>query len=346
MTRRSGFTLIELLVVIAIIAILAAMLFPVFARARESARKIQCLSNVKNIATAVQMYLVDWDRFPCNTQNAESLAYFITEPGGGDESQPDRCYRGRQANPFLRWSVIMDEYVKNHDVYRCPSARRWIGASWIVPNYGRGYLAYLKETEGSWGQTAMSKPVYEGGWAAPSGPCVLAFPPGWGGTITDSMAQNSASSEDTGAVEITISFAEDGLVNAKTSQVADVSNCIVAGDTSVFVNILGVSDIMYGLCRSSCGGADWVNCSFTQECGLSDSDRWSTDPSFRAKYTRHLGGGNVGFADGHASWFNADALQAITPYCECCSDETGYSGSTMHTEDRPIRGLCPYGIGP
>ena len=49
MSKRHGFTLIELLVVIAIIAILAAMLFPVFARARESARKIQCLSNVKNI---------------------------------------------------------------------------------------------------------------------------------------------------------------------------------------------------------------------------------------------------------------------------------------------------------
>src|SRR5512137_1788828 len=62
--RTRGFTLIELLVVIAIIAILAAMLFPVFARARESARKIQCLSNVKNIAMAFQMYLQDYDRFP------------------------------------------------------------------------------------------------------------------------------------------------------------------------------------------------------------------------------------------------------------------------------------------
>ena len=59
--RRKGFTLIELLVVIAIIAILAAMLFPVFARARESARKIQCLSNVKNIAMAFQIYLTDFD---------------------------------------------------------------------------------------------------------------------------------------------------------------------------------------------------------------------------------------------------------------------------------------------
>jgi len=59
MARRSkGFTLIELLVVIAIIGILAAMVFPVFARARESARKTVCLSNVKNISLAIQMYLV------------------------------------------------------------------------------------------------------------------------------------------------------------------------------------------------------------------------------------------------------------------------------------------------
>jgi len=71
--RRSGFTLIELLVVIAIMAILAAMLFPVFARARESARKIQCLSNVRNIATAVQMYLSDYDRFPPTEHRQEVL---------------------------------------------------------------------------------------------------------------------------------------------------------------------------------------------------------------------------------------------------------------------------------
>ena len=63
--RRKGFTLIELLVVIAIIGILAAMVFPVFARARESARKVVCLSNVKNLALAMQMYLNDNnDTFP------------------------------------------------------------------------------------------------------------------------------------------------------------------------------------------------------------------------------------------------------------------------------------------
>ena len=88
MNRRTrGFTLIELLVVIAIIAILAAMLFPVFARARESARKIQCLSNVKNVATAVQMYLTDYEMFPSCERNPEAKEYFSHNPGrGGGEN--------------------------------------------------------------------------------------------------------------------------------------------------------------------------------------------------------------------------------------------------------------------
>ena len=66
-TRRKGFTLIELLVVIAIIAILAAILFPVFAKAREKARQVSCQSNMKQIGTATMMYLQDYDEkfFPC-----------------------------------------------------------------------------------------------------------------------------------------------------------------------------------------------------------------------------------------------------------------------------------------
>jgi len=125
--RRKGFTLIELLVVIAIIGILAAMVFPVFARARESARKAVCLSNVKNIALAIQMYLADNnDTLPPGEHRLEVVEYFDAVPGGADwdydgdgqvgDFSNGHCSHNDDGNPYLRWPVILDEYTKNRDV--------------------------------------------------------------------------------------------------------------------------------------------------------------------------------------------------------------------------------------
>src|SRR5512141_3170367 len=101
---RRGFTLIELLVVIAIIGILAAMLFPVFARARESARKVQCLSNVKNIAMAVSMYLGEYDKFWTNAIDSGLAQYMSsggsTGPGGGTDDPGPTCKYASGGNPY------------------------------------------------------------------------------------------------------------------------------------------------------------------------------------------------------------------------------------------------------
>ncbi len=102
--NRRGFTLIELLVVIAIIAILAAILFPVFAQAREKARSTSCLSNFKQVALAHLMYVQD---------NDEKLAPFMWGPGdGGFSYNPATCFT---------WPQMVQPYVKSWPLFRCPS---------------------------------------------------------------------------------------------------------------------------------------------------------------------------------------------------------------------------------
>jgi prepilin-type N-terminal cleavage/methylation domain-containing protein/prepilin-type processing-associated H-X9-DG protein len=111
MARRKGFTLIELLVVIAIIAILAAILFPVFAQARDKARQAACLSNTKQIALALHMYIQDYDE---------------TTPGGcfANWGCPmDENGRRAGANFTALWPLR--PYVKHDQVFICPSITGW-----------------------------------------------------------------------------------------------------------------------------------------------------------------------------------------------------------------------------
>jgi len=109
MTRHSSraFTLIELLVVIAIIAILAAILFPVFAQAREKARMTTCLSNCKQIALAFQMYQQDYDGM-----------FTWQGPHLGDDNAD---FMAPGAKPT--WGAELMPYIKSPKIYICPSAQ-------------------------------------------------------------------------------------------------------------------------------------------------------------------------------------------------------------------------------
>jgi prepilin-type N-terminal cleavage/methylation domain-containing protein/prepilin-type processing-associated H-X9-DG protein len=315
MRVRKGFTLIELLVVIAIIGILAAMLFPVFARARESARKIQCLSNVKNIAMGFQMYLTDYDRFPPSlTDSAYDAVYqlLLTCNAGRD----DMCqFRAQQSNPYLRWPVILDEYIKNRDVWNCPS-----------PRFQEPYdVVFDPGGINGWAHWFADHPFT--GWSGQYlyHPCETYFPSSWGGAITDSVTQfqeisiieGEGAANPEGAYGGTIGCTE-GNTDLSTSAINDPANFVVAGD-SASPQMWDPPLIAWDQCGFYCAGADWANCAFTVTCGFTPEPwkRFWTDASYRRTMTRHMGGINLGFADGHAKWWDSEAFADKVPHSDC-----------------------------
>jgi prepilin-type N-terminal cleavage/methylation domain-containing protein len=168
--KRAGFTLIELLVVIAIIAILAAILFPVFAQAREAARKATCISNTKHLGLGTMMYVQDYDEmYPCNSWDTPPINTADNDTGNA----------GFLSATQWVWRIM--PYIKNKQIFVCPSD----------PNSKSGWTGYdtTPGCDGAWG---VPTPISYGhnqhlfgyggapaiGQCGP-GPCCFGPPPDW-----------------------------------------------------------------------------------------------------------------------------------------------------------------------
>jgi prepilin-type N-terminal cleavage/methylation domain-containing protein/prepilin-type processing-associated H-X9-DG protein len=146
-SHKSGFTLIELLVVIAIIAILASILFPVFARARENARRASCQSNLKQIALGVFMYNQDYD---------EKLPQVNGDPNSATSGNP------------YGWADALQPYLKSTQIFQCPSETQGPSTGPTVPGYSDYWMNSLASgtADAQFDSPALTVLLGDGGYDA------------------------------------------------------------------------------------------------------------------------------------------------------------------------------------
>lgn len=215
MGRKPGFTLIEMLVVIAIIAVLAAILFPVFGRVRESARKTNCLSNLNQVGVAMKAYAGDYGGYVVN--------WCVSHPAcaatPGWPAPPADGVKNDPADGVVTWDLSIMRYLKTDKVLLCPSNRN---PRESVGRSARGY-AMARYTQkvvagGVWGP---SLGMHEGDFPKPA-ETVLLFekgnnlPGSWGdacgenvfeshnGPLTDAYAPNASDSQECGGQTINV----------------------------------------------------------------------------------------------------------------------------------------------
>jgi len=329
----TGFTLIELLVAVAVIAILSSMLLPVFTQARSFARRGMCLANVENITRAFRMYLADNNGILPPSEANEEVKDFLASHPGGYGGDPCSQTVADGANPYLRYPVILDEYIWNRNIWQCPQARLWSGPQLIVP--GPDWLATLIANEGSIGLDLCIRDNV--------------FPPGWGGVVTDSFAQNRAptaflslyppSSRYSGTQRVFIqSIGVNAARDLALSSVLNPGSFIICGDAGPWSEGMSPGQLAYpDICNVECANC-WCSDAWIEDCiteiavgcpemawcfytyhanstmlrNQTTSARYTgssyvtyRDPSGLSSYARHVRGTNIGFLDGHVEWLDS-----------------------------------------
>ena len=273
---KKAFTLIELLVVIAIIAILAAILFPVFAQAKEAAKKTQCLSNVKNLATAAQLYGGDYDDTVLPEFTCSGAATY--------------CSGGPTLTDLRTWTYVIQPYVKNGGGH--PKSGIFTDPSFSLANFYKGADQAVCDGNGTVGSAGFSGYSLDAAgkersysdygivfaMCAPSDataahPCT---------SYTDYKKNGVTVDGSTAALS---AFLYPGSLNYPASkggltrgfgEIARPAETVIVGDGSTFVGLVGGAGPYF---------IDAIGCEST---------------------FMHSQGGNFGFCDGHAKFLKGN----------------------------------------
>jgi prepilin-type N-terminal cleavage/methylation domain-containing protein/prepilin-type processing-associated H-X9-DG protein len=233
---RRGFTLIELLVVIAIIAILAAILFPVFAQAREKARQTACLSNMRQMSNAVSMYVQDYEGYP-----------LYSYPSPSQE----------------RWHTLLQPYIKNSQLFVCPSSSF---SRYHFRNMGYGYNhQYLARSIDRGGLGA----TFEASIEYPADTIAIADAAGTGGWARSPQPWSDQE-----------------------------NRCERLGNHGYTIDPPLLP-----------AGSRWGT-----GCSVADPQPGYPGAGHTRIATRHSGGANIAFCDGHAKWMRREVLEQDNTY--------------------------------
>lgn len=303
--KRNAFTLIELLVVIAIIAILAAILFPVFGRARENARKASCLSNLKQIGLGTQQYTQDYDeklyphRFN-NTQNPLAL----------ETGAPANIIQNK-----IFWPILLQPYIKSYQVFECPSNpkhwSKWNTDGIACANAGCSNDGY--GAENSYGHNDLLSPAdaFNGG-AGPL-PVGLASIPSTSTTVMAVDATYYGAFPDISGAS---GIAPTGGVTLSVNGGAPTS------DTSAYVNALGTQYPNYW---KNIGNNVW-----SWYANYSGPSTGIVNEGPSGNQNRHMGMINTLYVDGHAKSIRYEKL--ISDQCAWFIPGT-FNNGTAYTID-------------
>lgn len=303
--NRNAFTLIELLVVIAIIAILAAILFPVFAQAREKARQISCLSNMNQIGKASMMYVQDYDeqfyphRFNCDGGSGTGTASVICDAYTSN-SVPGAALFAADSNSGKRfyWCFLIYPYIKNIQVFACPS-----NPVYFTPTAGTQHVFAAPGAAGNnyGGQNSYG---HNDAWMSPAG----GFATG-GQPTSVPLAGVPRVSSTILTLDATYYGADPDVSNA--SGFMNSADCVTGTDCSVELAFLNAQGSQYASYWQNIGNGQWSYGGGVQ----------TPAASVTAGQTRHMQQINVQFVDGHSKALPYS--KAVGEICYWTTDREG-----------------------